>query len=76
MTTDGTFVHNSELELHMNEEHEAEKKHKCEECARVFSGMEVKKHMKIHSEGTKYCHFYSNNKHCILEEMGCMLLHI
>ena len=33
---DGTFVHNSELELHMKEAHEAEQKHKCEECANKF----------------------------------------
>ena len=70
-------MHNSELEMHMKESNEAEKKHKCEECTKeFFLEWRLKKHKKIHSEGAKYCRFYNYNKHCIYEEMGRMFLHI
>ena len=34
-----------------------------------------KKHMKMHNDDVKFCHFYNNNKNCPYEDIGCMFLH-
>ena len=74
---ENTFVKNCDLELHMKEVHEIDKNYKCDECDKdFFLEWRRNKHMKIHTDDAKYCHFYNNRKQCPYDELGCMFLHI
>jgi hypothetical protein len=71
-----TVVKNCDLETHLKEVHDVQKKCKCTVCNKDFVlDWRHKKHMKMHSEDVKFCHFYSNNKKCPFEDIGCMFLH-
>ena len=74
---ENTFSENCDLEFHMRKEHEVENKYKCDQCDKDFF-LEWRRnmHMKVHTDGVKYCHFYNNNKQCPYEDLGCMFLHI
>ena len=71
-----TFAKNCDIERHMKEVHEAEKKYKCVVCEKnFFLEWRRTKHMQIHTDDVNYCHFYNNNKQCPFQEIGCMFLH-
>ena len=70
-----TFGKNCDLEKHLTEIHEAEKKYKCKKCDKLFFlQWRCKQHMKMHTSDIKYCHYYNNLKDCHYDEIGCMFL--
>ena len=71
-----TFVKNCDLEIHLKEVHDVQKKFKCTVCNKDFVlDWRHKKHMKMHNDDVKFCHFYNNNNKCPYEDIGCMFLH-
>ena len=73
---DKIFDQNCDYEKHM-EEHQIEKKYKCDKCGKMFHlEWRLRKHLTIHNENGKYCHYFNNQKQCPFEEIGCKLLHI
>ena len=58
---DETFVKTSDLETHLKEVHEIQKRFKCTECNKGFAlDWRRKKHLNIHTDDAKFYHFYNN----------------
>ena len=56
---DEVFTWNSDLEKHMIQEHEHDRKFGCEVCDKKFVlEWRLKKHMKMHVEEVNKCHFF------------------
>ena len=73
---DKILEQNCDYEKHM-EEHQIEKKYKCDKCGKMFHlEWRLRKHITIHDENGKYCHYFNNRKQCPFEEIGCKFLHI
>ena len=73
---DEVFTWNSDLEKHMIQEHEHDRKFGCEVCDKKFVlEWRLKKHMKMHVEEVNKCHFFNNNKNCPYDDIGCKFLH-
>jgi hypothetical protein len=73
---DQNFTKNFELEHHMVEIHRHEKQHACNICGKQFYlKWRLKRHMEIHQEGVKFCHFFINKKQCPYAEIVCKFLH-
>ena len=73
-----TFEQNSDLERHIEEEHEKNRKYECYKCGKTFAlRWRLGKHQESHgSSKNKKCHYFNNNKVCPFEEIGCMFAHI
>ena len=74
------FSQNCDLELHLQSEHNTEKKFKCDKCEmRFVLKWRLQKHAGIHEEknisNMKYCHYFNNNRKCPFETLGCMFKH-
>ena len=70
------FFKTCDLEKHMVLEHAMEKKHKCAVCEKTFLlKWRLMKHMKVHSQPTKTCNYFSNDIECPFEELGCKFQH-
>jgi hypothetical protein len=70
------FERNCDLEHHLESCHVKEKDNECNSCGKRFHlKWRLKKHVRIHSEETKVCHYYSNKLECPFQEIGCMFLH-
>ena len=59
-----TFSQKCDLELHLQSEHNTEKKFKCDKCEmRLVLKWRLQKHVGIHEEKNisdmKYCHYYN-----------------
>ena len=60
----------------MELEHNMDKEHACLDCGKLFLlKWRLSKHMKIHSETTKYCHYFNNELECPFQELGCKFIH-
>ena len=71
-----TFVYNADLEKHMNNEHNASKDFECTVCGKRFLlEWRLKKHAQMHTVIPRTCRFFSTNKPCPFEEIGCKFSH-
>ena len=73
---DLTFCESWRYEMHL-ETHSNKKDHKCEVCGKEFyMEWRFKQHVKVHANSNvKKCHYYSNNKVCPYEPIGCKFKH-
>ena len=74
---ESTFNKNVDLERHIKEQHvETHQKFKCSMCNKEFQlKWRLTKHMRVHDESAKFCHFFNNEKTCPFEEFGCAFKH-
>jgi hypothetical protein len=64
-----------ELETHADQ-HGLHKNFKCDTCDKHFYlEWRLNKHKTVHHENTKYCHYFSSQKKCPFEAVGCMYRH-
>ena len=70
------FFKSCDLEIHIEQEHIAER-FKCKQCEKDFVlKWQLNKHEKIHnSQNVKKCHYFNNEKLCPFEKIGCMFEH-
>jgi hypothetical protein len=68
---------NRELEVHIKSKHKEKECHECDDCGKVFVlKWRLKKHMSLHlSVDVQPCHYFTNNKTCPFEDLGCMFAH-
>ena len=66
-----TFLKNSDLEMHVMEAHQAEKKFICDVCDKSFVlEWRYKKHVLMHTDmNVKSCHFFKNSIKCPYEHV-------
>ena len=70
-----TFSSKYELETHADQ-HGLHKNFKCDTCDKHFYlEWRLNKHTHVHHENTKYCHYFSSQKTCPFEAVGCMYRH-
>jgi hypothetical protein len=66
------FLRNCDYEKHL-ESHDVHKNFGCNLCDKKFF---LQKHMAVHDESTKSCHFFNYGKLCPYENIGCMFRHV
>ena len=66
-----------ELENHMENAHSEVTKFQCEECKKTFQlEWRLKKHKRMHTlRSVKVCKYFSSNRNCPYEKLGCKFLH-
>ena len=74
---DQEFKINSDLELHIQTNHDSREKYSCEHCDKQFVlKWRLQKHQQIHTQHKiKKCHYFNNGKICPYENIGCMFEH-
>ena len=76
---DKIFSKNSDLEHHLEIEHEIEKTFQCDDCGMNFMlKWRLKKHMSIHNNvhrNIRFCHYFNNSKSCPFETIN-MKMHL
>ena len=75
---DKTFISNTDLEAHIDSDHEITA-FKCEKCENVFvSKWRLKMHKQLHTQThkTRNCHYFNSGKVCPFEKLGCKFKHV
>ena len=71
------FEKNCDLERHVMDKHEEEKRFRCDVCDKQFVlEWRMKKHSKVHTEKSKMCNYHISNKFCPYEDIGCKFSHV
>ena len=75
---DDVFDNKFNLEQHLLNVHQNEKKYECEQCKALFlSKWRFKKHREMHVKSfIRTCHFFNNNLTCPFELNGCKFAHV
>ena len=75
-TCESSFSRRSDLEEHISATHEMVENFQCDECEQKFVlEWRLRKHLEMHKNNVKFCHFYNNNKICVFEKIGCKFRH-